>query len=195
MKILSFDVGIKNLSYCYLESIGDNTTKILHWDNLCVTDKNCTKISLDELTPCVLSTLLEHFDDTFSADIVLIENQPMLKNGLMKTVAVLIYSYFNLSKLQFGNYNEIKFISATNKLKCRKVPKESDVKSYKNRKKLSVEISRAYIGDISAERLEWFDSHKKADDISDSLLQGIYYIEFVLKHVVASAAPVAAIQT
>jgi len=184
MKILSFDVGIKNLSYCYLETSGNSTTRIIDWDNLCVTDKNCSKISLDELTPCVLATLTDHFDDAFEADVVLIENQPMLKNGLMKTVAVIIYTYFHLMKLQFGNIQEVKFISASNKLKCKKVPANSDIKTYKNRKKLSVEVTKLYIERIAPERMEWFNSHSaKADDISDAVLQGIYYIEYVVKHI------------
>jgi len=37
MKILSFDVGIKNLAYCIL-SVEDNDFKILEWDVLNIID-------------------------------------------------------------------------------------------------------------------------------------------------------------
>ena len=50
MRIISIDVGIKNLAYCIIEYDGlnnttnINTTKILHWDviNLCGEEHLCT---------------------------------------------------------------------------------------------------------------------------------------------------------
>ena len=43
MKVLSIDVGIKNLAYCLLESCEDKTFKILQWDvlNLCGEEPKC----------------------------------------------------------------------------------------------------------------------------------------------------------
>ncbi len=180
-KILSIDVGIKNLSFCYLET-EKNKTIILDWNNLCITEDNYRKMKLEELTEHVLVTLQENFDEEFEADVVLIENQPMLKNGMMKTISVIIYTFFNMQKLQYGNIQEVRFISATNKLKCSKVEK-SDVKTnYKDRKKLSIHIAKLYLEKICPEKLEWFSSHKKADDFADSLNQAIFFIEKILKY-------------
>ena len=44
--ILSIDVGIKNLSYCLLEVTNCNTVKVIDWDNIAITDKNCKKIKM-----------------------------------------------------------------------------------------------------------------------------------------------------
>ena len=43
MKIISIDVGIKNLAYCLLESCDDKTFNILQWDvlNLCGEEPKC----------------------------------------------------------------------------------------------------------------------------------------------------------
>jgi len=185
MKILSCDPGIKNLSYCYLDVEEPNNKtkpKIIQWDTLCVINnkENCTKMTIDEIVNAVLVSLNENFDDKFEADIVLIENQPMLKNGVMKTISVVIYTYFNMMRLLYGNIHEVKFISATNKLKCNKgtnIKKET----YKDRKKTSIELVKLYIVDLFPERLEWFNKLKKQDDASDSCLQAIYYIEKILK--------------
>jgi hypothetical protein len=181
MKILSCDPGIKNLSYCYIE-LNEDKPKIIQWGILCVIDnnQNCTKMSIDEITNSVLLSLNENFNDKFEADVVLIENQPMLKNGVMKTISVVIYTYFNMMRLLYGNIQEVKFISATNKLKCNK-GKNIKKDTYKDRKKTSIELAKIYINELFPEKLEWFNKLKKQDDASDSFLQAIYYIENILK--------------
>jgi len=162
MKILSCDPGIKNLSYCYLDII-DNKPKIIDWNTLCVIDNsdNCSKMLIDDIVNAVLISLNENFGDKFEADIVLIENQPMLKNGVMKTISV---------------------VSATNKLKC-KMGDNITIKkdTYKDRKKISIELVRLYINKLFPEKIEWFNKLKKQDDASDCCLQAIYYIEKILK--------------
>ena len=163
-RILSIDVGIKNLSFCYFESAKDKT-KVLQWDNVSVAN-HVKNVKLEELTELMLSKLNETFDSDFYADVVIIENQPMLKNGMMKTISVVIYTYFHLLKLQYGTVKEVRFIS--------------DKSTYKDRKKLSVDVTHKYIQSLCPERNEWFLSMKKKDDAADSFLLGIYYIEYVL---------------
>lgn len=181
-RILSLDPGIKNLSYCYL-SVEDGKVEILEWNNICVTEANCKTISFEVLNDQLLESLAVHFDDSFKADIVLIENQP-LKNNKMKSVSVSIYTYFNMMKMQFGNIERVQFIKATEKLKCKKyqeLPETMRKSTYKDRKKSSIQLCRLYLKDISPERLEWFDRLKKADDYCDAKLAAIYYIENTLK--------------
>lgn len=181
-RILSLDPGIKHLSYCYL-SVEDGKIEILDWNNLCVTEANCKTITFEILIDQLLETLALHFDDAFSADIVIIENQP-LKNNKMKSVSVAIYTYFNMLKIHYGNIEKVQFIRATEKLKCRRyqeLPQNLGKASYKDRKLASIQLCRLYLKDISPEKLEWFDTQKKRDDLSDNFCQAIYYIENTLK--------------
>lgn len=181
-RVLSIDVGIKNLSYCVLDA--DNAVvHVVDWNNIAITDKNCKKIKIEEITECILETLMSTFDSDFNADVVLIENQPMLKNGVMKTVAVVIYTYFNMLKIQFGSVKEVKFISATNKLKqVLQTPVESgqgtsiSTETYKDRKQLSVALARQHIRTVAPSYIEWFEKQSKKDDCADSLNQGLYYV-------------------
>lgn len=182
IKILSLDPGIKNLSYCYL-SVEDDKVEILEWKNICVTEANCKTINFEILIDQLLEALTVHFDDSFEANVVLIENQP-LKNNKMKSVSIAIYTYFNMLKMQFGNIEKVQFIKATEKLKCKKyqeLPEIMGKSTYKDRKKSSIQLCRLYLKDISQEKLQWFDKLKKRDDASDVLCQSIYYIENTLK--------------
>lgn len=178
MKILAIDIGIKNLSYCILYSEGDNDMHITDWQNISVMETNCRKASITEITEAILSKLMELFDSDTSVDIVAIENQPMLKNGMMKTVSVIIYTYFNMLKIMFGNVKDVKFISASNKLKCQKaVEIAKTTTNYKDRKNASIEVVRKYLECIAPERLEWFNSQPKLDDLADCALFAVYIAE------------------
>lgn len=194
-KILSLDPGIKNLSYCYL-SIEAGKIEILDWQNICVTQANCKKIDFELLIEQLLETLALHFDDSFAADIVLIENQP-LKNNKMKSLSVAIYTYFSMLKMHFGNIEKVQFVRATEKLKCLKYQELPATigplgkSTYKHRKQSSIQLCRLYLMDICPEKLEWFDKQKKSDDLSDVTNQAIYYIENKLKiQTIKNVAPV-----
>lgn len=185
-RILSIDVGIKNLSYCFF-NVDTEVVHVVDWKNIAVTDKNCKKINVEEITECILETLMSQFDSEFNANVVLIENQPMLKNGVMKTVAVVIYTYFNMLKIQFGNIQQVKFISATNKLKqVLQTPTTlsdnhitqgtTSTETYKDRKQLSIALARQHIKTVAPSYVEWFEKQTKKDDCADALNQGLYYI-------------------
>jgi hypothetical protein len=53
MKLLSFDVGIKNLSFCLFEIHSDSDLKVLKWDNIDLSENNETKcIEIDKNGLC-----------------------------------------------------------------------------------------------------------------------------------------------
>ena len=218
MKILSFDVGIKNLAYCQLDSEDksildggilnisveptcqhvikskccENTAKKMVKDTgfrLCTSHcklksykdlklKNTPKLEnpMFQLGKSIVKTLDEK-KNFLESEIVIIENQPALKNPTMKSVQMIVYSYF----LMKGNIKDIQMINARNKLKAYDGPKvECDIKeTYKRNKFLAIQYTRHMIYQnpkISYEYHKLFEEEKKKDDLSDSYLQGIYFI-------------------
>ena len=84
----------------------------------------------------------------------------------------MIVQYFIMSNL---NVEHIEFISASNKLKDYDA---KDKATYSDRKKLGISKCLEIITTdfIFNEHIEYFNSHKKKDDLSDSFLQGIWFI-------------------
>ena len=217
-KILSFDVGIKNLAYCIInneKNICDwNVINIINEDQPCCginknnslckskasfqdknlnsyyckkhSNSNCSKIvnkkikstSIGEISE-LLFNKLDEYPVMLEVDIVLIENQPCLMNPMIKSVQMLLFSYFVIKGklIQNNPINTIKFISAKNKLSIYDGP-ELPVYSknkYTQRKKEGIEVCK-YLLDGST-NLEFLKSHSKKDDLADSYLQAIWYIE------------------
>ena len=91
----------------------------------------------------------------------------------MKTIQGMIVQYFVMSNIQVEH---IEFISAANKLK---EFTSSGVKTkYSDRKKLGIEKCLEIISTNVRfnEHVNYFNSHKKKDDLSDSFLQGIWFL-------------------
>jgi hypothetical protein len=90
----------------------------------------------------------------------------------MKTIQGMIVQYFVMSNINVGN---IEFISASNKLKC---CEKKEKTKYSERKKMGIEKCLEIItNDITYnEHITYFNLHKKKDDLSDSFLQGLWFI-------------------
>ena len=120
-----------------------------------------------------------HFNNLFLnegiIDAVIIENQISPIATRMKTIQGMIVQYFVMSNL---NVKNIEFISASNKLKCCEKTNNSSKTKYSERKKLGIEKCLEIITNDFRfnEHIQYFNSHKKKDDLSDSFLQGIWYI-------------------
>lgn len=242
-KIISIDVGIKNLAYCIMEIPDDNKDPhqfIIHqWDiinildeklNNCLTCSNyigskicskiicnsvqlpsgekigfcdkirCQKFMINSYTKkqikkfkkptckntsilelaTILLTKLNKLNLEVPIDEVIIENQPVLKNPTMKSIQMIIFSFFVQNGI-INNSSSIKNIilfSARNKLKTYDGPKidASHLKNkYSQRKYLSVEYTKYFIKNVE----KWnviFNSNKKKDDLADCFLQGLHYL-------------------
>ena len=194
--ILSFDIGIKNLAYClmYKDNTIDNNNniKIINWDiiQLIEDDVKCKGVSLDAITNVLYNKLQEIFLD-YDITEVLLENQPVLKNPVMKSIQIILYSFFQYEKVLMGrDINLIKFINASNKLKLGKnlseINNSEDIVKIKSKYTKNKKLAIIYTNHFLQERLieedyikynEIFNKHKKKDDLSDAFLQGLYYIE------------------
>lgn len=163
MKAIGFDIGIKNLAYCVMSEVG-----VCHWNILNVQGKDFTETSEN-----LISMLHDEFPE-INCDAVLIENQPVMKNPLMKSIQMMIYSYFKILAYQTGCRCEIKLVSASTKLKVKKNTTTGKL-TYKEKKDLAVRLASDYLQ--GTEWLEKLETHKKKDDISDALLYCINFLE------------------
>lgn len=264
MKLISFDIGIKNLALCIINNTIKDTYKIEHWDllniddekNKCEYNNKCKgkkmyelsndkekkiycnnhknklmyKIEKNNTEKCdicgnetiyisklnnkkvggwckthkdenkkykndyktkliknekstienkgmILYKLLDKLDIN-DIDMILIENQPSMKNPVMKTISILVYSYFILRKLDNKYKYEIKLIAPSRKLKVKEESTEilentNENKIYKTTKNLSIKYCLELISDKDKEIL---NKYKKKDDLCDAFLQGYYYL-------------------
>uniref|UniRef100_A0A6C0HQF6 Mitochondrial resolvase Ydc2 catalytic domain-containing protein n=1 Tax=viral metagenome TaxID=1070528 RepID=A0A6C0HQF6_9ZZZZ len=104
-------------------------------------------------------------------DHICIENQIGPIANRMKSLQGMISMYF----IMRGKIN-ISFISATNKLKLFNSTEQLD--SHADRKKAGIEMVYKILE--KNENKQWnetFRSHKKKDDMADSLLQGMWYLK------------------
>jgi len=221
MKLLSFDVGIKNLAFCQLDTSDksildwgiinisiDSTCDHVHKGKCC--DKTATKIIKSSGTKlCNSHTKLKSYKDLkmnnikkidnsmfhlgknivklldekkhfLESEVVIIENQPALKNPTMKSIQMILYSYF----LMKNSIKDIQMINARNKLKAYKGPKiQCDIKeTYKKNKYLAIKYTDIMIREndkIDEVYHSLYDTSKKKDDLSDAYLQGIYFIDTI----------------
>ena len=110
-------------------------------------------------------------DSIFSEDMltisnVIIENQISPIANRMKTIQGMIAQYFIMRNEDI----QIDFISAGNKLKDCDIELKS---KYSDRKKLSIQVC---LDNIDEEWNSFFKSHSKKDDLADSFLQGLWFI-------------------
>ena len=238
MKILSIDVGIKNLALCLVD-FKDNDIKnhkIEYWaiinlaedilDNqlkCCVTRRGilcnkyaCNKVQLESniLGFCSLKTCQKELNSTYSKkqikknkilttkdvslqdlgkkvfseiekldffdkiNLIVIENQPVLKNPTMKSVQMLVYGYFVFKSEQNNSNIIIKLFNAGRKLKIYDGPEIDVTKikdSYRKRKFLSEKYCKYFIEKYNTNYNDFFNGSKKKDDLSDCYLQALTY--------------------
>lgn len=234
MRILSIDVGIKNLSYVLIEvdSIRPELKwNIIEWNNISINEsfkdlnyvyleylkwsklkllefleylskngeltthipEKSTKKDLHDIikkhlkmkkvkkiTSIDLQTTVKnvanHFNSVFSpllCDAVIIENQPCMKNPQMKSMQMIVFTYFCLLK---DTKHIVKCVSASRKMQfCKSIGWiESIPKGYAKTKECSINVVGKLFGDSPPE--SWIKSKKK-DDLSDVIIQAFAYCD------------------
>lgn len=134
-------------------------------DTIKVSDYNLVELGIN-----LKDKLNARLDMLDTIDVVLIENQISPIANRMKTIQGMIAQYLIMKGLK-----NIIFYSATNKLKTFI---GSDKTSYSERKDLSIlYTTQILIKTISLNKWnDFFNNHKKKDDLADSFLQGLSYL-------------------
>jgi len=120
-------------------------------------------------------TIVEKFDALNNLlidpiEMVIIENQIGPLAIKMKTLQGMITQYF----IMRNSLIKVEWISSHNKLK--EFSDQASKSSYKDRKKLSIEVCSEILKKNHQIWKERFLVHKKKDDLADSFLQGIWYL-------------------
>jgi len=117
-------------------------------------------------------------------DEVVIENQPVHKNPIMKSIQMMLYSFYMLNNSD-QRFNEIYLLNATQKMTVYKGPKiECNIKDKHERNKYLAKEYCKYLLQNENENenkenigmLEYFNSYDKKDDLADTYLQGLYFM-------------------
>ena len=140
--------------------------------------KKCNKYSLEEIGKRLFNEL-DNNPLFLECQNIIIENQPVLLNPTMKSIQIMLYSYFLIKN---KNINSINLVNASNKLKVYKGKLEEDIDlklkaikdKYRRNKMTAIEHCRIMI--IQPEKLDYFNSHKKKDDLADAFLMCHYLI-------------------
>jgi hypothetical protein len=162
LMLLSIDCGIKNLALCLI----DPTTRRIHqWDVSGVPPKHA-----DGVFPC----LVGHLNTkpwVLEATTVIIEKQPDRNRG-MKAVENLLHAYFLIKEggrqvVIWDARHKIPDVAGAGKTR------------YAQRKKTSIERARKFIAESSLNRdwVQFFDGHKKKDDLADTVMQALSFID------------------
>ena len=245
-KVLSFDVGIKNLAYCILDyNIVDKEYKITGWGIINLSDEEkfdtCSHILVNKKTnedkvcgkkasfiyndkktqdiskhfckvhrnrfikdnPDLEKTITEikkkkkvkkpllalnitmiklmnEIPELLEVDEVLIENQPSLKNPHMKSIQMMIFSYFVMKGfIENKLLDNIVMLSARNKLKIYN-GEPIDASHIKDKYRQNKYLAIQYCGKMIVSQIDkyktQYDMSKKKDDLADSFLQGVFYL-------------------
>lgn len=179
MRVLSFDVGTKNLAYCDTEVI-ENKFTINSWAVLnCVpTELNVNETSLADLVPYFVKMIQDNLCLwTLQYDYILIENQPMGGRGSARNLKTKVLSHILQGLLMPYSKNPVQFVHPG--LKLKDMPRPEGKSSYRENKMFAIKKTLELLESPecqSKDSLKIISQKKtKKDDLADSFLQGYYF--------------------
>ena len=202
---VSWDVGIKNLAFCILTRDPHHSpheASITEWKNISIIDtppctecgkpatkktQRCSrhgkglaslpKPSTAELKECLIKKLDSMGDQILECNAVVIENQPTMKNPIMKAIADCLYDYYLIRGIIDKKITQkIFFVSPQNKTKILLPAKK---RTYRETKDDVLQFCRDTLLEHCPELQLFLATHKKKDDLCDALAQGIAFLHKV----------------
>lgn len=155
MKLVSIDVGTKNLAYCVMQ------------------DGNITNWNVETIPCCPtnIAKVVEYLRTTFpdDLDVAVIEKQPA-RNVKMRMMETMLSTFFVMHGVP-------KVVNYSSKHKLGSIGKTAKGKTnYTLRKKMSVAMCGTYVDENESDNwIQQFRTSKKKDDLADCLLQGLSY--------------------
>ena len=179
-QLLSFDIGIKNMAYCFAvinDNDNDNDLIIKAIDKI---DLNCSKNNIQN----IIDNTIEFLDDlmiklnienTKDKLIILIECQ---MTSIMRTIQTCINTYFKLISKHLNLDIETIYVSPKHKLKIMDTYGDTIASNkYKQNKVDAIYYTSHLLKTVykNDEILTIINSHKKKDDLCDAFLMCVYY--------------------
>ena len=193
---LSWDCGLRNLAYCLVEYVDTEKQEfqIRLWENF--------SLNATDLREAVesLQRELDARPWMLHVDHVAIESQT-IDNPAMKVISHSLQMYFlaRLNRPQTDSEAEagcrprcqaplkIHFVSPKSKFKVTSVPEPPGAKGHAKNKKIAILMAKKLLHEqCDKASFEYLMSHRKKDDLSDSLLQGVYILRVIKRKVRAS---------
>jgi hypothetical protein len=208
MNILSYDIGIKNLGYCVVQVSFEaeeteetreaeetketretrETKQIIDWGVMNLMPEGSQK----RASAIPMSTICDELYRQISAlhkrvkepiHQVLIENQPCMKNPMMKSIQMLLYGYYGYKRQEEKVKPEIKLMSASAKLKLAKelkveCPATKSKSAYRKNKLLGIACAQHCLTMITngEEKRKELEGKKKKDDAADAFVQAMAFL-------------------
>ena len=183
MRVLSIDVGTKNLGACDVAAVGGGGFAVMGW-RVVSCDAASGTSAVDVCIRGAVGAMRAMCDEAGGCpwDRVVVENQPTLKNPRMKAVQTAIHAFFAMR----DEAPEVVLAGATGKNKLADLvlgadPDAAGLSSgarYRRAKKRSVRAAGVLLGENgrNAEWLVELEGHPKKDDMCDAFLQAIYFL-------------------
>ena len=153
--------------------------------------KTTAKIDINQLGIALFQELNKIKESITEPSIILLENQPVLKNPTMKSMQMFLYSYYLIRTMETNNGT-----MGNKKLQCYCASKKLDLikflpeveqtrimtiidavnNPYQKNKKMSIHIVEYLLKD-NKKLLDFFNGNAKKDDLADSLLMTLHYFE------------------
>ena len=175
IQLLSFDIGIKNMAYCY-SIINNNDLNII---TVIKVDLNCNKINIKNIIDNTIDFLDIIFNDlnidTNEKIIILIECQ---MTSIMRTIQTCINTYFKIISKHQNIDIETLYISPKHKLKIMDKFPDIIVNDKYKQNKLDAIYYTTHLLTTTFKNdniLNIINSYKKKDDICDAFLMCVYY--------------------